>query len=249
MTLEILLTKPEDDNQLVRKRFAELSVKETDPLKMSAMPIKSNWGKYRPQINKQYTPFALANHYGETIKMLHRYFQDIVRHKWDPENLLYKLLLAKFTYASPKAYQLIKPVIPKEKKDDQEVNPIAHYDNKYGIYVSLPDDKTLKDIKILNLHEFGHLMHQVDAPENYIDSDPTIKEALAILLQEEEGIREYQFMDTPHGRAQQLLRKAGETKFRGKTFAEEWKLLTRFQKYEDFDDYLDDKLFLFTSLA
>ena len=198
------------------------------------------------KFSERYPPPALANVYVEVIQELHQYFKGVVGHKWSPGILLQLLLRAKFTYASPAAYQRINIVTRKEKEDDQEINnPVALYNGNSEIIVSLPEDDTLENIKKYSIHESGHYLHHVSAPESYIDCDETMKETLAILLEEEGGINSSFISNTPHGRANELLRKAYETKFRGNTFAEEWKILTEFRKHQDFEDYLDGKLKLY----
>ena len=216
-----------------------------DPSTLSVASVVPNWREYQPQINERYTPHVLAEQYVETIKTLHHYFKDVVNHKWTSEDLLQKLLLARFSYASPTAYKLKKPVLPKEKEDDQEINLIAHYDGKYRIYISLPEDGTLEYIKRFSTHELGHLMHHIDAPENYCASDATIKEVLAMLVEEERMTQLIYNKDTQHERAQQLLRKANRKKLKGKTFAEKWDILTRFKKQEDLEDYIKWRPFFF----
>ncbi len=243
MTLEILLRTEND--RLVQKYFARLDLKEADPSTLSVASVVPNWGKYRHQINQRYTPRALADQYIESIKTLHGYFQDTVRHKWTSEDLLQKLLLARFSYASPAAYQLKKPVFVKEKPGDQEFTVVANYNNNYGIYVSLPEDFTLGDIKRYGIHELGHLMHHLDAPENYRASDATIKETMALLIEVEQGMNLIYKKDTPHWRAQQLLIKANRKKLRGKDFAEKWNTLTKFKKQKDLEDYINGKLIIF----
>lgn len=246
MTLEILVAKAEDDF-LEQKIFAELSIVEAPSPKLSVKIIE-DWRRYSNEISEHYTPAALAILYMETLQKIHNLFQKKMSHKWDWKTLLQALLKAEFVYASPKAYQLIRPVIPKEKEDDQEINPIAHYNN-YEIIVSLPEHANLETIKAYNFHELGHYFHHIDAPENYASSDATIKEAAALLVEKEQGINNSYASHTPHGRANELLKKANENKFKGKPFIEKWKILTEFYNHQDFEDYLNEKLFIFTSIA
>lgn len=248
MTLEYLITRAEDGSP-VQKPFAELSIVETPSHGLSTR-IVEDWTKSSHEISELYTPRVLALAYNETLKSIHKLFQKTVKHKWDWKILLETLLKAEFVYASSKAYQLVKPVIPKEKEADQEVIPIAHYNSGYKIMISLPEQGgTVERIQNYGIHEFAHYMHHVDAPEHYTASDATMKEALAILVEEEEGINHSYAVNIPHGRAKELLKKANENKFKEKAFKERWGILTNFQKHEDFEDYLDDKLFIVTSIA
>lgn len=248
MTLEYLVTRAEGAS-VMQRPFAELSIVDTPSHGLSTRIIE-DWTKSSHEINEFYTPRVLAYAYMMTLKSVHSLFQKTVSHKWDWKILLETLLKAEFVYASSKAYSLVKPVIPKEKEEDQEVIPIAHYNSGYKIMISLPEQGgTLEKIENYGIHEFAHYMNHVDAPEHYIASDATMKEALAILVEEEEGINDSYIGDTPHGRAKKLLKKANENKFKGKAFREKWKVLTEFKKHEDFEDYIDDKLFIFTSIA
>ena len=242
MTLEILVTRAEDGSP-VRKTLAQLNVVNVSSLTLLAS-VSENWDQHQHEISAHFTPSVLTDMYMKSIYKIHRRFLDAFSHTLNSEKLFETLLRAEFMYASPKAYGLIKPVIKKEKEEDQELIPVAHYNNKYEIIISLPENAALDTIKGYGIHEFGHYLHQVYDPQNYKNSDASIKETLAILVQEEEGIDYHYLSNTPHGRAQELLRKANENKFKGKTFAERWRLLTRFQKLEDLEDYIDGIFFI-----
>jgi len=242
MTLEILVTADEK-GKCVRKDFAKLEVINADTLLgLFLAYANKDWGKYELEIDNHFTPPALARAYIEMIYGIHERFLDVFKDELSSEELFETLLKTEFVYASPMAYQRIKPVIPKEKDDDQEFNYVAHYSSKGGIFVSLLENATLEVIKGNAIHEFGHRLHQLYFPRNYDYSDVTIKEMLAILLEEEEGINDSYLSKTPHGRAKELLRRANEGKLKGKTFAERWKLLASFLKHEDLESYIDGKL-------
>src|SRR3989344_9698667 len=158
MTLEILVTRAEDGSP-VRKTLAELSVVNASSLTLLAS-VSENWDQHQHEISAHFTPSVLTDAYMESIYKIHRRFKEVFDHKLSSEKLFETLLRAEFMYASPKAYGLLKPVIKKEKEDDQELIPVAHYNNKYEIVVSLPENTALETIKGYGIHEFGHYLHQ-----------------------------------------------------------------------------------------
>ncbi|MEK6939555.1 MAG: hypothetical protein AABX31_02400, partial [Nanoarchaeota archaeon] len=147
-----------------------------------------------------------------------------------------------YVYASPDAYNVIKPPVKKEKEDDQEMNPVAHLSwgegIERGIFVSLRDHYDYQYILSSNIHEHGHYLHYILNQDHYKQCDSTLREAMAIFMEMKCGLPVNYVYDepgkeTPHHRAQQILEQLGPVEFYSyMNNKDQWEFLTSFKTHQ-----------------
>ncbi|MBI4147160.1 hypothetical protein HY494_00745 [Candidatus Woesearchaeota archaeon] len=179
---------------------------------------------YLRRTNAQYDIEWLLNAYIRGVDWMKRFSDDINRLKSNPN---YSSL---GSYANilrvPFAY--VHPTAQKELFAD---DAIGRYDVKEGVSVLLaPQPKPV--IKGTIIHELGHHMHYSLHPKEYVSCDETIREIMAILVEEEIDPDYIYRSGSSHGKAKELLRELNQFDFyHDMSLAEKWLYLSKFKNH------------------
>ena len=238
---------------LERIQLAEIELDNLSELSYQPNILALNQEKFWAGISKKYEFNSLIQNYAEGIKKLQKVVAEIT-HKTPntAKASLEEITQHPFVYASPAAYQLVKPKIKKEKKDDQEINPVAHISwgegTEHGIFVSLVDHYSYQNILSSNIHEHGHYFHFILNSEQYNGCDSTLRETMAIFMEKKCGLPvNYVYhepgKETPHHRAQQLLSALEQTEFYSDMDnRDQWEYLTSFRTHQALQEITKDVL-------
>ena len=194
-------------------------------------------------VAKQYDVHSLSENYLETIRRVQKLYRKI-NPGYSKKEVLELITEHPFVYAAPKAYQLVKPVFPKEKNDDAEIHPIAHIsweqDLRRGIFISLEDHFNRDTIIGSSIHEHGHYLHFRLAAEKYKACDSTLKELMAIFVQRKCDYDKNYGEKTPHHRALQLLQQLEQTKYYSSLNSkDQWNFLIDFKTHTELQEKIE----------
>ncbi len=226
-----------EDGQAKRVPLAEFT--------LDHLPQRSTVNKYGPlekevlRINDEtYTCEILLQLYLKPLLKVQQLFSNLLKDTPQEEKASYENITAvPFAFASADAYNTIKPAIQKEKDGDAKIDVVGHFDD-YGIVVSLCEEP--KYIRSTVAHEHGHYMHQNLCPEKYLKCTPTMKEFIAIFVQEMCGYNKSYVENTMHHRAKQLLCELQKTEhYRQIPVSEQWKLINNFRKHRNLRRYIE----------
>ena len=203
-------------------------------------------------ISEAYSPRILIDNYLEGVQKTQRLFAEILKDSPQEEKANLETIASHpFVYASPEAYEKVKPKFKKEKEGDGEINSIAHISwnkgIKKGIFILLGQNYSFETLLASNIHEHGHYMHQLLQPEKYLECDFTMIEARAIFVEIKCGIRVKSASgdskeETPHIRAKKMLRQLWKNKlYQSMNVAEQWKFLSNFTSHEVLQECLNEK--------
>ena len=209
--------------------------------------------KYWAEISEQYEVNNLLRNYVEGIRKLQQLVTKIVQGTENEDKASLEVITQHpYVYASPDAYNMIKPKIKKEKEADQETNPVAHLSwgegREQGIFVSLRDHYDYQDILSSNIHEHGHYLHYILHPAKYNGCDDTLREVMAIFMEMKCGLStNYIFSEpgkeTSHHRAQQILQQLEKTEFYSSLDKkEQWEILVDFQTHSALQEFAEELL-------
>ncbi len=236
-TKELYLLIIEEEKPL-KKPFIEIVTDILPPDSYITKPNAHNLAFWKQQ-EQPHTPHSLASSYLKKVKDVSNLFHDIFKGHWSYENICKTLLEAPVTYACPEAYKKIRPVYKKENEEDAEFEPVAHFDVKEGIIISL-EQKESSYLECTIAHEFGHYLHHRWYPERFTNSDPTMKEIVAIFVQEQLDHRKTYREKTLHSRAQQILTQTRQNRlYQSMTTAEQWNFLVYFTFHGALRGYLE----------
>ena len=192
------------------------------------------------EMSTNYTPLKLVQSYLDSIQRITNLLHHLLPVPVSDKRLHKILSEVPFSFVSNKAYEKIKPCFEKEKADDAEIISCAYYDHVNGIYVSIKEEENIMQGAII--HEHGHYLHDKLYSKAYQECDATMKEIIAIFVQEECGFpRDYR-ENTPHYRAKDLLQRCRQHAHM-KTFspASFWDLIMRFKHHENLDKYISSR--------
>ena len=203
--------------------------------------------EYWVGISKGYDLGMLATNYIEGISRFQQVVAEIVNGTANQDQASMENCIAHpFVYASPAAYQVIKPKFEKEKEHDHEPDSIAHISweegDAYGIFVSLIDNCNNDNLISSNIHEHGHYIHLNLDQEHYRACDTTMKEVMAIFMEMKCGLSiNYVYSEpgkeSPHHRAQKLLFNLEKAEFyTGMNTQTQWKFLTCFHAHQNLQE-------------
>ncbi|SRR3989344_1732049 len=168
----------------------------------------------------------LVEQFIEANFLIRGVFQTLIK-KYSPT----QQLAPNVAFASGEAYDKVKLKIKKEKKGDKEVIPVAHYIPATLTYTcSLP--AIARSGYHPTFHEQFHHYHWILNPEDYKAADDTMREEMPVFGQQLFGIHRRYHPNTPHGRAQEILRRLAQTQFQGWSFERKWEFLKEHRKHE-----------------
>ena len=218
---------------------------------LNLLPERFNFlmkGKIRhtfwPKMRTIHTCTSLTQNYLSGINNIYKTFIEIVTGTDYEDKINYDLITSiPFAYATPKAYQKIKPIPLKEKETDKEVVPVGHFEAKNGIVLSLENNITPESIIGSIIHEHGHYLHYSLWKEEYQKCDVTMRELMAIFVQEKYyPIGAYK-EKTPHHRAQELLhRLENKESYARSDSASQWNFLLQFMNHQELNEHIDKLL-------
>ncbi|MDP3698243.1 MAG: hypothetical protein Q8R47_01515 [Nanoarchaeota archaeon] len=200
---------------LERIKLAEIDLYDHDPeLSYHFNPVAMN-DKFWTGISEKYEVTKLLQNYVKGVRKLQQLVAELVQGtEHEDKASLETITQHPFVYASPAAYELVKPRLKKEKEDDVEINPVAHISweegIEHGIFVSLGDHYGSQHLLSSNIHEHGHYLHFILNSEHYNNCDSTLRETMAIFMEMKCGMSINYLAaepgkETPHHRAQELL--------------------------------------------
>lgn len=233
-TIDIIVLEEE---QAKRIRLAEFTLDEL-PYKSAINRFLSEEELQKLRINYGAdTSKTLLQLYLEPLVKVQQLFSDIFKDTPQEEKASYENIAAvPFAFASVEAYNKIKPFIQKEKDSDAEIDSVGHF-NGSEIIISLRENH--KHIHGNIAHEHGHHMHWTLHPKQYHGCDPTLRELIAIFVQEKCGYSRSYAENTMHHRALQLLHELQETeRYRRMPASEQWKFLNDFSRHETLRNYI-----------
>jgi len=252
MTLKPIELLVLQKGELERIQLAEIDLDNFTELSYHFNPVATHQ-KYWTEINEKYEFNTLIQNYAEGVRKLQQIVREIVQGTNDAGKAnLRRITRHPFVYASPPAYQLIKPKIEKEKESDIDILPIAHISwaegIEYGVFVSLTDDYSYQNILSSNIHEHGHYLHHILNSKHYKDCDSTMRETMAIFMEMKCGLpvnytQPEPGKETPHHRAQQLLLALEKTElYSGMNTKAQWEFLTEIQAHQSLQELIEDVL-------
>lgn len=232
-----------EEEKVIRKKLASITPESLVAGTYSYRLNSKLWEQKSSQPEKNdLEPNALVLHYVSGINKVHNTFRKILRNN-QTEKAKFPMLkdsylhLASFpfAYVTAEAYERIRHTYAKEKETDKEIIAVAHCDQVKGIFVSLGNENSLEGTIA---HEYGHYLHHTLLPESYKKSSATMKEVIAVFVEEKCGYHTDYVPDGPHYRAEQLLKKLEKKSTFGKnmTLAGQWNFLGSFSHHE----YLDE---------
>lgn len=163
-----------------------------------------------------YGPYSMAREFLTDVHNVNRHFACVVADR--EESFLETLLATKVTFAGRRSY------LRKRKEeglplDGQSAGTFYEQD---GFLVSL--QRSLDHVSSTIVHEFGHALDDLLNPVNYKQRTPTMREVMAIFVEETVGINEY-YLTKPHRHAKEILRCLAHTRFSLLDFPEQWEFL------------------------
>lgn len=228
---------------LERIKLVDIDLEDQDSELTYHFNPESLHEKFWTGISEQYEVNNLLFNYVYGVRRLHRVVTEIVKGTGQEDKASLKVITKHpYVYASPEAYDIIKPKCEKEKSGDLDLSPVAHLSWKegieYGIFVSLMDHYSYQNILSSNIHEHGHYLHFILNSGHYNECDSTLKEAMAIFMERKCGLNtNYMFLEpgkeTPHHRAQQLLQQLEKIEFYSYMGnKEQWEFLAQFKTHQ-----------------
>jgi len=229
-SIELLVLENEN---LVRMKLAEIMLSDQPRISSFNPRALEHW--VWKGISERYEVKTLVQNYIHAILKTQRIFAKIVKDTtYQRKAELETITRHPFIYASPAAYQKVRPQIKKEKKGDDEIKSVAHLSWQEGIFVMLGHNYTYQTILGSNIHEHAHFMHYTLYPQFYNYYDSTMKECLAIFVEEKCNIKDIYEGRNPHARGQQILKELNKHDFyRRKTIADQWNFLTEYEDHRD----------------
>ncbi len=129
-------------------------------------------------------------------------------------------------------------VLPAARDEMPVSDAAACYDARRGIFI-LTTSSSQSGIAGSIIHEYGHYLHHTLHPAVYYLSDETIKEVMAILIEEKIDPCYVYRSESPHGQAKTLLRKLEQFDFYNEMdLAQKWLYLSIFTDSSELEDAL-----------
>ncbi|MEK6905446.1 MAG: hypothetical protein AABX24_03510 [Nanoarchaeota archaeon] len=179
---------------------------------------------YLQRTGAQYDLEWLLNVYVRCVEWMKRFSDDINYiepiSNYSSLSSYFNILRAPFAYVHPAA-----------QKELFADGAIGHYDVNEGVSVLLaPQPKPV--IKSTIIHEFSHHLHSTLHPKEHVSSDETIREVMAILVEEKIDPDYNYSSDSHHGKAKELLRELNTLDYyQNMSLAERWLFLSEFTNH------------------
>jgi hypothetical protein len=249
MTWHLGLLVKDEESRIIEKPFANVSSEAVNSLRKRYQHyILPNVNYLNDKTPAQFQLDDLSMNYVKSARKIHELFLKVGENV-GAEELADRITQPSFAYASWDVYA------ENYQKTQNGRIPIAHYVPIYygRIVVALlgsADNYPVNTINESALHEFFHHMHRTLHEYQFLISDTTMKETMAIMGERHLNYGFDYKEGTDHGKALALIKKMETHKrFEGWSFADKWNFLLDFRKYEDLEDNLDSKVIIFTSMS
>lgn len=229
-----------EEEQVKRKPLAEFTLDKL-PKKCSILRKGDLKQHFWSGDGKYHTRTSLVQTYLDGVIEVHKLFNKILKGTGHQGACSYEFVTSiPFAYSCPEAYAKIRPTFPKEKADDVETISIGHFTEE-RIYLSLEHNLTSDNLAGSITHEHGHYLHNKLWPDKHNQADPTMKELMAIFVQEKCNYPREYTPNTPHHRALELLKKVEATNmYQQMTVQNQWDFLLGFTQHASLQEFVND---------